>query len=54
MSVHRDLNTSIKSAGNRTIAKEKLYRVMRKPDLMKGQIWERSGCQAKGAWKLGS
>ena len=40
MSVHRDLNTSIKSAltaGNRTIAKEKLYRVMRKTDLMKGR-----------------
>ena len=41
MSVHRDLNTSIKSAltaGNRTIVKEKIYRVMGKTDLMKGQI----------------
>ena len=41
VTVHRDLNASIKSAltaGNRTIAKEKLYRVMRKTDLMKGQI----------------
>ena len=47
MSVHRDLNTSIKSAltaGNRTIAKEKLYRVMRKTDLFhisERKLWYR-------------
>ena len=41
VTVHRDLNASIKSAltaGNRTIAKENSYRVMRKTDLVKGQI----------------
>ena len=41
MNVHRDLTASTKSAltaGNRTIVKEKIYRVMGKTDLMKGQI----------------